>query len=264
MSLNLADLYEGISDLIPDRTALVCDGRRRTYVELDEGSNRIARHLASVGVGPGDHVALHMRNSIEFVESLLGCLKIRAVPINVNYRYVDAELTYLYNDSQSVALIVDEEFVSVVETVLPAAPGIKHVVVVGESAVRDIEGVDVVRFADAAAEQAATRDFAPRSNDDLFVIYTGGTTGMPKGVMWRHEDFYFAALTGGNPFGPPHTTAEALFAAVPNVPAMNMLSTAPLMHGAASYSLFTGFFIGANHQSVFDADPPEFVHDHRD
>ncbi|ATI31374.1 acyl-CoA synthetase [Rhodococcus sp. H-CA8f] len=246
MSLNLADLYEGISDLIPDRTALVCDGRRRTYVELDEGSNRIARHLASVGVGPGDHVALHMRNSVEFVESLLGCLKIRAVPINVNYRYVDAELTYLYNDSQSVALIVDEEFVSVVETVLPAAPGIKHVVVVGESAVRDIEGVDVVRFADAAAEQPATRDFAPRSNDDLFVIYTGGTTGMPKGVMWRHEDFYFAALTGGNPFGPPHTTAQALFAAVPNVPAMNMLSTAPLMHGAASYSLFTGFFMGAN------------------
>ena len=122
MSLNLADLYEGVTDLISDRTAIVCDGRRRTYAELDEGSNRIAHHLASVGVGPGDHVALHMRNSIEYVESLLGCLKIRAVPINVNYRYVDAELTYLYNDSMAVALIVDEEFADAVESILPQRP----------------------------------------------------------------------------------------------------------------------------------------------
>lgn len=243
MSLNLADLYEGVTDLISDRTAIVCDGRRRTYAELDEGSNRIAHHLASVGVGPGDHVALHMRNSIEYVESLLGCLKIRAVPINVNYRYVDAELTYLYNDSMAVALIVDEEFADTVSSILPTTPGVKHVVVVGDA---DLAGVDSIRYDVAAQAQSAKRDFGPRSEDDLFVIYTGGTTGMPKGVMWRHEDFYFAALTGGNPFGPPHVKAQDLYAAVPHVPAMNMLSTAPLMHGAASYSLFTGFFMGAN------------------
>ncbi len=164
----------------------MCDGRRRTYVELDEGSNRIARHLASVGVGPGDHVALHMRNSIEFVESLLGCLKIRAVPINVNYRYVDTELTYLYNDSQSVALIVDEEFVSVVETVLPAAPGIKHVVVVGKSVVRDIEGVDVVGYADAAAEQPLLVTSRPAATTTSLSSTPAARRGCPRvscGVM---------------------------------------------------------------------------------
>ncbi|NMM91510.1 acyl-CoA synthetase [Rhodococcus sp. SRB_17] len=246
MSLNLADLYEGVADLIPDREALVCDGRRRTYVELDEGSNRIAHHLANAGVGPGDHVALHMRNSVEYVESLLGCLKIRAVPINVNYRYVDAELTYLYNDSKSVALIVDEEFAGTVATVLPGTPDVKHVVVVGNPDSLVVDGVDTVGYEAAAQAQPSSRGFGARSEDDLFIIYTGGTTGMPKGVMWRHEDFYFAALTGGNPFGPPHRTAQELYTAVPNVFAMNMLSTAPLMHGAASYSLFTGFFMGAN------------------
>ncbi|QBJ96183.1 acyl-CoA synthetase [Rhodococcus sp. ABRD24] len=252
MSLNLADLTEAVVDAIPDHVALVCGPESRTYAELDAGANRIAHHLAARGVQPGDHVGLHARNSIEFVEALLGCLKVRAVPINVNFRYVDAELTYLYNDAQLSVVIADGEFSDVIAEVLPKCPKLRHIVLIGAAVSPALAeaatgaDVEVVDYHKAIADQSAERDFPARSNDDLYVIYTGGTTGMPKGVMWRHEDFYFAALGGGNLMGDPILSgAELGAAAAANQFAMSYLITAPLMHGAASYSLFTCMFMGS-------------------
>ncbi|MDN5549036.1 MAG: AMP-binding protein, partial [Rhodococcus sp. (in: high G+C Gram-positive bacteria)] len=114
MSLNLADLFEAVVDKLPDRTALVCGDERRTFSQLDQRANRLAHYLAKQGVQVGEHVGIHMRNSTQFVEALLACLKIRAVPVNINYRYTEDELTYLYNNSRIVSLIVDGEFVPII------------------------------------------------------------------------------------------------------------------------------------------------------
>ncbi len=133
MSLNLADLTEAVVDAIPDRTALICGDESRTYAEFDARANRAAHHLAAVGVTAGDHVGLHMRNSLEFLEVMLGCLKIRAVPVNINFRYVGAELVHLYTDADLVALVVDDEFADVAAQAVPHTSRLRHITVVGSA-----------------------------------------------------------------------------------------------------------------------------------
>ena len=111
MQFNLADLFESVVDTIPEKEALVVRGQGRwTYRELDREANRLAHFLLARGVGVGDHVGMHMYNGSEYVVAVLACLKIRAVPININYRYVADELRYLYNDADLVAVVVDVEF----------------------------------------------------------------------------------------------------------------------------------------------------------
>ena len=99
MEFNLADLFESVVDVVPEQPAIVADDRRLTYAELDGRANRLAHHLAGVGVGPGDRVGLQLANGTEYLEGMLACFKIRAVPVNVNYRYVTSELRYLYQDA---------------------------------------------------------------------------------------------------------------------------------------------------------------------
>ena len=248
MTLNIADLFEAVADAIPDRVPLILEDVRLSYAELELRSNRLAHHLQSVGVEPGQHVGIHMRNCVEYVEALLACLKIRAVPINVNFRYTDAELLYIYTNSQMVALLVEEEFAPTALAVVPQCPEITHVLIVGED------------YENALAAQTDTRDFGPRSNDDHFIIYTGGTTGMPKGVVWRHEDFFFAALSGANLSGPPRRSLEEVVdAAVANTNPTVLLLIPPLMHGAAIYSLLTAFLMGAPRVLTRSFDPMEVL-----
>lgn len=259
MSLNLADLFEAVADAVPERVAVVCEDERRTFSELDARATQLAHHLQSVGVQPGDHVALHLRNSVAFVESLLGCLKARVVPININYRYTDTELTHLYTNSESVAVIIDGEFAPIAATVFPRCPGILHVLTLG--AVDEAVSFGAVPSADfhaAVAAQASVRDFGERSSDDHYIIYTGGTTGLPKGVVWRQEDFFFAALSGGNHYGDPFADgAEMAAAAAATETPMNFLVTAPLMHGAAVYAMLAGFFGGSKQVLMRQFEPAQ-------
>ena len=239
MEYNLADLYESLADAIPDREALVCGDRRLTYAQLDTRANRLAHHLAAAGVQPGEHVGVQLYNGTEYVEAMIACFKIRAVPINVNYRYVEDELAYLFNDADLAALIFDVEFADRVSKVAPQTK-LRHLVVVG-----DTTGVtlppDTVEFDAAVAAQPDTRGFPPRSGDDLYVIYTGGTTGMPKGVMWRQEDLFYAGMGGGEPTGEPVSTPEEIGARAPDRYALVMFPAAPLMHGAAQLATWIGF-----------------------
>ncbi|HVT76923.1 MAG TPA: AMP-binding protein, partial [Acidimicrobiales bacterium] len=189
MEFNLGDIFESLVDVVGDREALVCGDDRLTYAELEARANRLAHHLLSIGVQPGNHVGVQLYNGVEYVTTMVACFKVRAVPVNVNYRYVEEELLYLFNDADLVALVHDTEFTPRINTVRDRAPKLTSFISVGDGAAPE----GAVDWKDALAAQSPSREgFPQRSSDDLYIIYTGGTTGMPKGVMWRQHDIFYA------------------------------------------------------------------------
>ncbi|MDX6284606.1 MAG: 3-oxocholest-4-en-26-oate---CoA ligase [Frankiales bacterium] len=241
---NYADLYEAIADRIDDREVVVCGDTRLTYGELDRRANKLAHHLQSIGVGKDDHVGCHLVNGTEYVETVLACLKIRAVPVNVNYRYVEAELAYLYDDADLVAVVTSTDYLDRVIAVLPKTPKVRHVLVLGDADLSTVP-VDAIDYEKALAAQDDSRDgFPERSGDDLYIIYTGGTTGMPKGVMWRQRDLFFAGLAGGNPGGDPATSPQEAVQRAVDGGGLVMFPVPPLMHGAAQLGTFISFWGG--------------------
>ncbi|MEU6660122.1 acyl-CoA synthetase [Streptomyces sp. NPDC046821] len=251
MEYNIADLFESVVDVVPDREALVHIDhpgtgveRRLTYAGLDEAANRLAHHLIDNGIKPGEHLGLHLYNGIEYLQTVLACLKARIVPVNVNYRYVEEELVYLYQDADLAALVFDAEFTERVAAVLPRTEKLRHLVRVGTppAGAPPLKAVDI-REAEAAG--SPERGFAPRSADDQFIIYTGGTTGMPKGVMWRQEDLFFSGLGGGAPTGEPISRPEELAERVAaGGDGITFFPTPPLMHGTSTLTAFIGFNFG--------------------
>lgn len=245
MEFNLADLFEGVADAIPDRTALIVGGTRLTYAELDDAANRTAHHLAAEGVVAGEHVGIQLYNGVEYVRTLLACLKIRAVPVNVNYRYVADELVYLYRDADLVALVYDAGFGDRVAEAAASAPKLRHLLSVGGPPFPAGDGRTTAEFGAVMTGRPARRGFPARSGGDLYIIYTGGTTGMPKGVMWRQEDLFFAGLAGGNPGGEPAAAPEDVVRHAAGSGPFVLCPAPPLMHGAAQFASFIGFFQGA-------------------
>ncbi|MFZ4235377.1 acyl-CoA synthetase [Streptomyces murinus] len=249
MEYNLADLFESVVDAVPDREALVYldhpgtgAERRLTYAELDVAANRLAHHLADSGIRPGEHLGLHLYNGVEYVQTVLACLKARIVPVNVNYRYVEEELAYLYRDADLVALVYDAEFEDRVGAAAPRAPRLRQLLRVGAGPAGIGTATD---FARAEASGSPERGFPARSGDDQFIIYTGGTTGMPKGVMWRQEDLFFAGLGGGAPTGEPVKAPEELAKRVAaGGSGITFFPTPPLMHGTSTLTAFIGFNFG--------------------
>ncbi|WP_406491247.1 acyl-CoA synthetase [Streptomyces sp. NBC_01604] len=251
MKYNLADLFESVVDVVADREALVYIDhpgtgaeRRLTYAELDAAANRVGHHLLDSGVRPGEHVGLHLYNGVEYLQTVLGCLKARIVPVNVNYRYVEDELVYLYRDADLVALVFDAEFTDRVAAALPHTDALRHLVRVG-TPVSGAAEVAAVDFAAAEGSGSPERGFPSRSGDDQFIIYTGGTTGMPKGVMWRQEDLFFSGLGGGAPTGEPVKKPEELAERVAAGGAgITFFPAPPLMHGTSTLTAFIGFNFG--------------------
>ncbi|WP_404951011.1 acyl-CoA synthetase [Streptomyces sp. ARC12] len=251
MEYNLADLFESVVDAVPDREALLYVDhpgtgaeRRLTYAELDAAANRIAHHLIDAGIRPGEHLGLHLYNGVEYLQTVLGALKARIVPVNVNYRYVEEELVYLYRDADLAALVFDGEFDERVAAAAPQAPGLRHLVRVGPAPAAP-PAVPVVPFTEAERSGGSGRGFAPRFADDQFIIYTGGTTGMPKGVMWRQEDLFFSGLGGGAPTGEPVKAPQELAERVAaGGDGITFFPTPPLMHGTSTLTAFIGFNFG--------------------
>ncbi|GGO97012.1 acyl-CoA synthetase [Wenjunlia tyrosinilytica] len=264
MEYNLADLFESIADTVPDREALVHidhpgTGERRalTYAQLDAAANRLAHHLIERGIGTGEHVGLHLYNGVEYLQTVLACLKIRAVPVNVNYRYVEDELVHLYRDADLAGLVFDARFDERVAAALPRTRRLRLLVRVGAPSTDSgalssttepftaEPALTAVPFEQAVETGSPERGFAPRSADDLFIIYTGGTTGLPKGVMWRQEDLFFAGMGGGAPTGEPVTSPGELAQRVAEGgEGLVFFPTAPLMHGTSTLTAFIGFFYG--------------------
>ena len=249
MEFNLADLFEQAVDHFPGREAISCataDGtavHRRTFAELDDRANRLAHHLQEAGVGPGDKVGVYALNCVEWVESLLAICKLRAVCFNVNYRYVTDELTYLMGMAEPVALIYQEQWAQRVAEVAPGLPGLRHLVVIDDGTPSTTQ-LAAVPYEKAVASGGPQRDFAPRSPDDHYLLFTGGTTGLPKGVVWRQEDVFFA-LGGGIDVTNGHrmaTPEEIVTTAYDNQ--ITFFPIAPLMHGATQWGLMQQLFRG--------------------
>lgn len=230
---NIADLFEIVADTVPDREALVCGAQHLSYRELDERATRLANFLVTRGVGPGQNVGLYLYNCNEYIVGMLACFKIRAVPVNVNYRYVDEELSYIFDNADMVACIHHREFVPHIAAVRADAPRLALLVAVDDGSTHALPA-GTVAFEAAIAAGSAERRFGERADDDLFILYTGGTTGKPKGVMWPHKALFYAALGGAgffHPAGPIQAPEEIEIRAREGYPVVGM-ALAPLMHGA--------------------------------
>jgi 3-oxocholest-4-en-26-oate---CoA ligase len=259
MEFNLADMFENAVDHFGDREYLVCGGKRRTYAEMEQRANRLAHHLAANGISPGDHVGIYALNSVEWVETVWAVFKLRAVWVNINYRYVEEELAYLFDNADLKALVYQREFAPRVQGVLDRLPLLKHSVVIEDGSDADADALGSVPYEDALAGASPERDFGPRSADDRYILYTGGTTGMPKGVVWRQEDVFFAlgggidVVSGVKVTGPEGMVEKGLA----NPAQAVMLPIAPLMHGATQWGVMGGALIGNKICLVPKFDPVE-------
>ncbi len=254
MTFNLADLFEAAVDAFGDREYLVADGRRRTYAEMEERANRLAHYLAAQGVRPGDHVGIYSLNSVEWVETAWAVFKLRAVWININYRYVKDELRYLFANADLVALVHQAEYGPRVADLLPGLPDLRLVIGIDDESGEPLAD-GTVPYEEALATGSPDRDFAPRSNDDHYILYTGGTTGMPKGVVWRHEDVFYALGGGVDPSTNTRVQRPEEMVEKGANGQVTLLPIAPLMHGATQWSVMGQSFVGNRTILVPKFDP---------
>jgi acyl-CoA synthetase (AMP-forming)/AMP-acid ligase II len=256
---NLADLFESVADAIPDREVVVSPARRLTFRELDERANALAHALAALGVSAGDHIGLQLLNGSEYLEGMLAAFKISAVPVNVNFRYVEAELRHLYDDADLVAVIHHRQFAPRVAAAADGATTVKHLICVEDGSGADGAPGAIDYEAALAGENTDRPDGSQRSGDDHYIAYTGGTTGMPKGVVWRQEDIFFAAMGGGDPFqmGNFIKTPDELVERINEVGGA-IMTIPPLMHVSAQWGVYHQMFSGSRvvfpPQGPFDAD----------
>lgn len=250
MELNLADVLEGIAFAAPEREALVVGDRRFTWGELWSRTARFGEWLTSLDLGlrsdpattigwrsPHDHVALMMRNGSPYLESMVGAFAARCAPVNVNYRYRDAELSHVLTDSASRVAVVDGEFAERVAAIRDELPHLEVLVQVDDGSGAEL-APGALRYEDVLdSVDAPERPVGGRSGDDRYVCYTGGTTGLPKAVMWRQADFLVAAL-GVSPAPLADVVAAARRSSLRALPAP------PFMHGAAHWNAFAAWVSG--------------------
>lgn len=245
--MNIATAWEAVAAAIPDEDALIHGDVVRSWRDLDSIASRVAGHLVAAGLGPGSKVALYLHNCTEYLEATFGAFKARCVPVNVNYRYLDAELLHLLENSDAEAVVVSADLVDRLGAVRDRLPLLRTVLVVGADAEHPVpdwtgsDGGGLAAAYDDAVTAAAPMERIERSPDDLWFLYTGGTTGMPKGVMWPHRSI----------IGTSESTFRVIRSAIPSDPegfgaaartfhergkAVRLLAAAPLMHGTSGLS----------------------------
>jgi fatty-acyl-CoA synthase len=242
--LDISTVLEAIAELRPDADCLVFRERRLTWRALTDRTRRLANHLLGAGLGchteradlaphqsGQDHLALYLHNGTEYLEGMIGAWKARVAPFNVNYRYVAEELHYLLADADTRAIVVHSRFAPTLAAVLPGLPRLRVILQVPDDSGHDLLP-GAVWYEDALRHASAERPAVAWSPDDLYILYTGGTTGMPKGVMWRNGDAMIECFNGS---AQARTVAE--FQAEADV-RFTAVITPPFMHGAGHWVAF--------------------------
>ncbi|MEP7113311.1 MAG: acyl-CoA synthetase [Ilumatobacteraceae bacterium] len=241
MELHYATIWESIADIIPDATAVVHGDDVKTWAQYDERAAKIASAFAAAGLGHDSKIGLYMYNGNEYLEAQYGAFKVRGVPINVNYRYLDDELWYLLDNADAEALVFHSSLGDRVAQIVERLPKLKLLIEVDDGGSGQVEGA--LRYDEVLAKYEPMERIA-RSEDDIYMLYTGGTTGMPKGVMYDMASHVGLFLRSGFPFlgqRVPRTADEVapLVAAITEAGnRMIAIPCAPLMHG-------TGLWLGA-------------------
>ena len=247
----LAAVNETVAAAVPEREAIVFGDRRITFGDLAERTRRLASYLHARGLGAHterseleahesgqDHLALYLYNGNEYIEGMLGAYKARVAPFNVNYRYVAEELRYLFTDAAARGVIYHAEFAPLLAEVLPELPGVEVLIQVDDGSGNELLP-GAVDYETAIAEGDPAGPPVEASPDDLYIVYTGGTTGMPKGVLWRQHDIFMNAM-GGKEVGTwieVSSSEEIAQKAIDNT-GFRLMPLPPLMHGAAQWAGF--------------------------
>ena len=196
MEFNAADIFEGVVDRVPDREAIVYGSTRLTYKELDARSNKSAHALKKLGIKKGSHIGIYAFNCVEWLEIMLGAYKLCAIPININYRYVEEELKYLIDNADMEAIFYHKQFSKKLQNIREHLPTLKDFICINDGSEDGCVIDESYDFEDLILNEDDSRLDVERSGDDQYILYTGGTTGMPKGVVWRMEDVLMT-LGGG-------------------------------------------------------------------
>ena len=248
---------DAVAAVIGDREFIIQGDRRFTYAQIVERSNRLAAYLHSRGLGchterhqlaghevGQDLLGIYAHNGPEYVEGMLGAWRARVAPFNVNYRYVKSELQYLLSDAGASALLYHAAFAPRLAEVLADLPGLEVLIQIADESGNDLLP-GAVDYESIVAEGPATAPPVQPSPDDLYVLYTGGTTGMPKGVLWRQHDIFVASFGGRSLYtGELATTYEEIAARCTDSPGTTLMVLPPLMHGAAQWAVFTAMNTG--------------------
>jgi 3-oxocholest-4-en-26-oate---CoA ligase len=253
MEFNLAEVHEAVEAAVPDRECIVWRDRRLTYADVGERTRRLANHLVGAGLGARtdrselqghesgqDHLACYLYNGNEYLEAMLGAYKARVAPFNVNYRYVAEELRYLLADAGARAMVFHSAFADRVAEVLSDLPDLEVLLQVDDgSGTPLLPGA--VWYEEALAAASLGRPAVEWSPDDLYILYTGGTTGMPKGVLWRQADIFVGAMGGRNlATGEEWGSLEEVVEVARNGGA-RLVPAPPFMHGAGHWLAFNAF-----------------------
>jgi fatty-acyl-CoA synthase len=241
---NYADVWEAVADALPGSSALTHCEETRSWAEFDRRADCVARWLLGAQVGHQDKVALYLHNCSEYLEAVFACVKVGLVPINTNYRYAEDELVYLWENADAVAVVFHAVFAERIEALRSRVPGVRSWLWVDDGTASCPPWA--VPYEEAAETTGVTPDgrgrervCAPwgRGPDDLFMLYTGGTTGLPKGVMWRQDDLFARLNSAGFRRYPADGTPEDVSSELARSgPGMNLLPACPLMHGTGCFT----------------------------
>lgn len=248
---------KAVAAAIPDRELIIHGDRRYTYAQVIDRSNRLAAYLHSQGLGchterdalaghevGQDLLGLYAYNGNEFVEALLGSFQARVAPFNVNFRYVKSELQYLLADSGATALLYHAAFAPRVAEILPDLPQLRVLIQIADASGNDLLN-GAIDYEAALASVSPEPPPVQHSADDLYVLYTGGTTGMPKGVLWRQHDIFMTSFGGRNLMtGEPSQSIDEIVERAAAGPGTKLMILPPLIHGAAQWSVMTAITTG--------------------
>jgi len=248
--IGVAEIHEAIGATRPDQECLIFRDKRLTWGQVTDRTRQLANYFASQGLGchtersqidgwesGQDHLAIYLHNGNEYLESMLGAWKARIAPFNVNYRYVAEELQYLLNDSNAAACVVHSRFAPLLQEVRASLPNLRVIVQVPDSSDNPLlDGA--IWYEDALSQSSTDKPAAGYSGDDLYILYTGGTTGMPKGVLWRNADAVVECFGGSKEAQTiDHFVAEA-------TGALRTLPSPPFMHGAGHWTALRTWLSG--------------------